>query len=478
MKKVLNIVLVVSLLTSLFVGCGTKETTESAAGNNEVKESTSDENTKEASEAGDESNKEATTITVWSQNRHDLAYMEEQIALFNTTNTDNIYIDYITQTDNYENMLMMSASSDQMPDVFSHIKDVKSFAEADLIQPLDEYFTDEFLAVTNADQLKFTDLNVIDGKTYYVPTGIRSGVRLIYNKEIFASAGVEVPTTLDELVETAKIITEQGGGVDYGTVIPGLSAPIVRMFLPVAETSGIQPYDYVNGVYNFDGYKPVIEAFRKLYEDGSVLPGAQSMKVDPIRVQFSEGNVGFYGNASQEVGVLTTQFPAKEEWGAAPMPAINGEVKGTLTASPNLGWMLSNNTQHSEEAWKVIEFFSSEAFLKGYIESGLNLPIGEYMQGVVDLSNTGKLADFLPLSYEGVNPVPPQVTPEGLTFNDALWEACIPGGPSADEVIAELNKSYNEALDKDVELGKVKRLIIKDFDLMNPQAGTFEYLDK
>ena len=41
-----------------------------------------------------------------------------------------------------------------------------------------------------------------------------------------------------------------------------------------------------------------------------------------------------------------------------------------------------------------------------------------------------------------------------------------------------MNKIYNEALDRDVKAGKVKRLVIKDFDPMKPLAGTLEYLSE
>jgi len=41
-----------------------------------------------------------------------------------------------------------------------------------------------------------------------------------------------------------------------------------------------------------------------------------------------------------------------------------------------------------------------------------------------------------------------------------------------------MNKIYNEALDRDVKSGKIKRLVIKDFDPMKPLAGTLEYLSE
>ncbi len=473
MKKVVTLLLMFVLVIGISA-CGSDDAsaptdkTDETAGNE-----TGSENESETSNDG-----EKTTITVWTEDRHNLDYVEAKVAEFNENNTSNIFIDYVVQADNFENMLLMSAASEQMPDIFKHVKDVKSFVDAGLVEPLDSYVTDEFKKVTNFDDVKYDGLNVIDGSTYYVPTGMRSGVRLIYNKEIFEKDNVEIPKTLDELVAAAELITEKGNGEEYGVVVPGQSAPAVRMFIPIAETSGILPYDYTIGQYRFDGYKPLMEAFKKMNEDGSMFPGSESMKVDPARVQFSEGNVGFYGNASQEAGVLTDQFPAKEEWGAAPMPSLDGEVKGTLTSSPNMGWMMSASSKKKEAAWEVINFFSSEEFIKGYVEAGYGLPIGTYMQGKVDIEKAGRLADFAPLAYEGVYPTFPEVTPEGKTYKDALWEACLVGGPDIDETITALNVSYNNALDKAVSIGKVKRLVIKDFDPMHPQAGTREYLEQ
>ncbi len=57
-------------------------------------------------------------------------------------------------------------------------------------------------------------------------------------------------------------------------------------------------------------------------------------------------------------------------------------------------------------------------------------------------------------------------------------ECMSPEGPSIDETIAKLNQTYNDALDKEVKMGKTKRVVIKDYDPLHPGAGTVEYLDK
>ena len=58
-----------------------------------------------------------------------------------------------------------------------------------------------------------------------------------------------------------------------------------------------------------------------------------------------------------------------------------------------------------------------------------------------------------------------------------MWNACLQGGPDIDETIDNLNKTYNAALDKEVKMGKTKRLVIKDYDPLHPGDGTIEYLD-
>ena len=97
--------------------------------------------------------------------------------------------------------------------------------------------------------------------------------------------------------------------------------------------------------------------------------------------------------------------------------------------------------------------------------------------GVIDSSKTGRLADFALQEYEGVYPAVPAVSIQGDDYVATLWNA-IQGNVSADDAIKDLNKRYNEALDSDISMGKIKRLVIKDFDPMKPSQGTIEYLDK
>lgn len=479
LKKLLAFVLSLTMLLSL-AGCSSTDKNKSETGNS----GSSGQEGKAAGDAGSGSagNASKTVVTVWSNNRHDQSYMEKMIEEFNKTNTLGIEIKYVIQTDNYVNMLTIASTSGQSPDIFaisgSDEIDLQSFVDSGIVAPINEYLTDTFKTVNEVDKVQYEGLNVIGDKIYWVPTGMRSGSRLIYNTELFKNAGVNPPKTVDELVADAAAITKAGKGKSYGVIFPGQSSPFSRWLEGIAQMSGVTAYDYVKGEFNFDNFKPIVQAVRKMFDDGSTFPGTASMKIDPIRAQFAEGNVGIHGNASQEAGVLTEQFPMKGEWAVADLPTYTGEVKGALAITPNFGWALSSQAKDVQKAMSVIDYFGSEEFLKGYLEGGYSLPISSYMKDKIDTSKVGRMADFSLKEYEDVYPTVPAVTPEGVNYQDALWNACLPDGLDIDETIAALNKTYNEALDKAISMGKVKRLVVEGYDPLHPSKGTCTYLTK
>ncbi|MCH3987690.1 MAG: extracellular solute-binding protein [Lachnospiraceae bacterium] len=197
-----------------------------------------------------------------------------------------------------------------------------------------------------------------------------------------------------------------------------------------------------------------------------------------MRALFAQGSFALWSNASQEAGVFTQQLPITDfEWGVAEVPSLTGEIKGALQTTPSKGYGMIRTSKNKDAAWKVISYFQSEEFLKGYLEGGYCLPITDYMDGVIDKSKIGRLADFSKLSYEDVYPTVPSVNLQGDNYRTVLWNAVM-GYVSADEAIADLNQRYNDALEADVKSGSVKRLVISDYDPLHPSKGTATYLTK
>jgi multiple sugar transport system substrate-binding protein len=461
-RKRLFSLLLALVLTLGLTACGENQTSEEQGATNQ--------------KSGEATTEEITTIEVWTQDRHDSEYVQAKIEEYNETNTDGILISLNVVTDDYENMLALAYAGGTAPDIASTPVALNTFADTGMIIPLNEYIdSDETYQKVNAPYKNaYEGLNSKDGNIYYVYSGMRSGVRVQYNKTLLEEAGyTEIPEKLEDYIEMAKDITVKGSGETFGIGFTS-SSPFERLLEMSAQVSGVYYYDYVNGRYDFSGYKDILELGQRFISEDIAYPDQQG--VDNMRALFAQGEFALWSNASQEAGVFTSQIPITDfEWGVGTVPSLTGEVNGALQTNPSKAYAIFSSSEHKDKAWKVIQYFQSEEFIKGYLEEGYSLPITQYMDGVIDKTKIGRLADFSLLEYESVYPTPPTVNLTGDNYRILLWNAVM-GHIGIDEAIEDLNKRYNDALDADVASGAVKRLVISDYDPLNPSEGTATYL--
>lgn len=420
-----------------------------------------------------------TTVDVWSEDRHDLEYVESMIDQYNENNTDGIFINLTVMAEDYENMIKLAYDSGTAPDIVgANSLPLNIFVDNGILLPLNDYIDadEEFQKVNEPYEHAYEGANAKNGNIYSVYSGMRSGVRVQYNKDELSELGYdEIPSSLEEYINMAKDITEKGEGDTYGIGFTSAS-PFERLLEMSAQISGIYYYDYVNGKFDFSGYKEILELGQRFITEDIAYPDQQG--VDNMRALFAQGEFALWSNASQEAGVFTNQIPIESfEWGVAEVPSLTGEIKGALQTTPSKSYGILSSSEHPDLAWKVIQYFQSEEFLKGYLEGGYNLPITTYMDGVIDKSKTGRLADFSLLDYESVYPAVPLINLTGDDYRIVLWDAVM-GYVDIDEAIEDLNTRYNEALEADIASGSVQRLVIADYDPLHPSEGTITYLDQ
>lgn len=169
--------------------------------------------------------------------------------------------------------------------------------------------------------LLIDDVNRFDGKVYSLAnTGLT--MRLVYNKDLFAKAGIEnPPKSLQEMVEDAKKITEVGkaeGIYGFALNFKNPKQAFDRSVREILSLSGYQGlgFDLKTGQFDFEPYSQVIDYFKQMHKDGSILPGAEALDIDPLRAQFAAGKIGMYLSFSTEPGVYMDQFPTEINWGA------------------------------------------------------------------------------------------------------------------------------------------------------------------
>ena len=160
-----------------------------------------------------------TKLKFWSTGRHDANYIKEVIHRYNQENPDNIEVEMTVMADDFAQSLDLSFASEQSPDIFTPI-DLAEMTRKGYVEPLNEYIT-PVIRSRFGKQAFIEGYNVFDQWIYSLPNS-GSTLRLIYNVELFARAGItSPPKSLDELVEAAWRITEIGKaeGV-YGFALP------------------------------------------------------------------------------------------------------------------------------------------------------------------------------------------------------------------------------------------------------------------
>jgi multiple sugar transport system substrate-binding protein len=413
-------------------------------------------------------------LKIWSNERHALAFRQAGFDKFADLNPG-IKINYEVFTEDYFNTLELSFQSGQSPDIFNcRANPAPYYVERNMLIPLDSYITPQFRA-RFAEPFSIENINTVDGKQYSLPA---EGVsfRIIYNKEIFQAAGIAAPPkTLDEYYSIVKKITDWGksNGI-YGTAQQFKVPTSVgeRVFDQFAYRNEFSSYNFRTGRYDFSVMKPILGLFRRMYAEGLMFPGTEGMEIDMVRAQFAEGKIGMYCNGSWEVGIFASngQFPAKQDWSAAPYPGINTpNPKGkTKIMSAGNSWGISTSCKNPGSAWKLFEYMFTEDYLAAFQEGGYGFvtmpgavakvtpPIG--MKGFMEFSTDSSLEKIWPVPPDMLNMVV-----EGRRAHE-IYVAIVLGVADIDAGLEDLTTRYNTALDRGVANGTVKRIIDANFD--------------
>lgn len=450
MKKLVFVVVSLLLVLGL-VACSSANQSNN---NNATTPGQSDKVTDSGSSDG-----EKIMLRYYTSGRHDIAIFEEYIEKFNQTNTDNIEVEFVGMSENYQQSVDIAFSSGQAPDLLRvNDQTFEPFYKKNYLEPLNDYMTDEL--TKKFDGLFNEGINQVDGQIYSLPNDGRT-YRLIYNQEIFEQVGLDgPPKTLAELVDYADRITQWGKDKNiYGFAqnFKNPKASLERSAAPIVALSGHNGFgfNFQTGRFDFGGYKEVMLAFKEMYDNGSMLPGSESLDIDPLRAQFAEGNIGMYFSFSVEPGVYKDQFPTDIKWAAAIPPTIDGEAKSSLNLTAAGTFIsISSESKHKDAAWKFLEFLAQDEFLTDYHEGGYGLSLVPSIQSTANEPDIYGMDGFLMTKYDTLWPVPPTVVPEGRNYTDTFFRFMIEGG-DIDQIIEELSRDYNEALDKAIANGEV-----------------------
>lgn len=262
-RRMLATLLIGVMAVSALAGCGNKNTAETTE--TPAQETVSETKKEEAPETQTDKTDLSGTITfaIWDNNLNDFIEDNDMVGRFQERypNVD-IEVEKIKDDSEYWNAMKMRASANQLPDVM--------FNKPFTLSRFKDYLVD--LSGTEASvNNELASGYAIDGKVLGIP--MTSGYEYVYYwKDMFAEAGVEVPTTWTELEEAAKTLQDYYGkdNADFMAIACGLKDewpdyPYME-FMPALEAGNGQNWNTMAGEDTpFAEGTDINKAYNKVY---------------------------------------------------------------------------------------------------------------------------------------------------------------------------------------------------------------------
>ncbi|WP_185804204.1 extracellular solute-binding protein [Pontivivens nitratireducens] len=298
--------------------------------------------------------------------------MEQLIASFEEENPDiTVTMTHFPYAD-YRTKVAAAIPAGEGPDVVQLFYGwLNDYIEASLIQPLP---TDAFdPAVIDAEFFPMVGAMKKDGQYYALPTAVRS-LALFYNERILEDAGVEPPTTLEELVEVAKATTERDGAGNITQVgfTTGMTAQDHHWFREVLiRQFGGEPYldDYRTVNYDTEAGRAALDYYTGLQsEHGVTVEGF----MDEPQAAFRAGRAAMHIDGSFRVGSLADQRGLR--WGVTELPAGPDGTQSNYSSY----WVNAITTKAEGEkfdaAVKFMQFITSDDAMQLWLDVVGELP--------------------------------------------------------------------------------------------------------
>lgn len=316
-KKILALLMTACTTGMLLAGCGagSEQGTATSAGGNEPAAETAvagvEGDTSDASATSAEGN--VTIWYYWETEGHQEA-LNHIIDEFNGSQSNvTVEAKYVPFAD-FKKQLSIGASADELPDlVILDNPDHASYAAMGIFADL----TGRFDVSTYYDGP--VNSCTLDGKLYGVPFGSNDLV-LFYNKDMLETAGCEVPTTWDELLETAKACTTDSVSGFAHCALQNEEGTF--NFLPWVWSTGATSYQI-----NSEGGIKALTFEQELVNSGAMTKEAINWTQGDTMHQFIAGNLAMMINGTWQIPTMRADAP-DVNWGVAPIPIDSQPVSG------------------------------------------------------------------------------------------------------------------------------------------------------
>ncbi|WP_273395357.1 ABC transporter substrate-binding protein [Thermophilibacter mediterraneus] len=345
-----------------------------------------------------------TEIEFVSYKREAVSIFEALMAEFNETN-DHIYLNFTSPNDAVTIMKTRFVREDY-PDVVAIGGDASyaDFVDSSILADVSGYPGMEKVQPAYQEIMKSVTYVPMDG-IYGVPY-IANAAGMLYNKDMFAEKGWDIPETWTEFCDLCEQIKAEGevlplylGFLDTWTILSPWNSMLVELV----------PSDHIRkvnaGEAKFaDYYREPAEKLLKLLEYGEDGPMAYSY--EDACTAFARGQSAMFPCGSFAVPQILSANP-EMNIGLFAMPASDDPDDRIVVSGVDLCWnMTVANEDHREQIYEVIDFLNEPENLQTYCDDQKAIPCieGDFrldplFDDIQSFLDEGKVIDYPDHSY-------------------------------------------------------------------------------
>lgn len=263
--------------------------------------------------------------------------------------------------DDFIRTILQSSVSGDLPEIaLVNVNSIAQLAESDLIVDM----SDRIDAWGESD-LYYPDLwkNVVYKDTAYGVPHVADAYALWYNKAHFADAGLELPTSWDELLAAAETLSTDGRSGMAMALIKGVegSTPVVIRHLSAGG-------DFTD--WNNEAGIKTLTQLKALVDSGAMSEGSLNWIEDDAFVQFQNEQASMMINSASYISDAREQSPDLD-WGIAALPK---DVTAT-TRLDSEALTITRDAACADAAWALITWMQQPEVMNDYLPERNKLPV-------------------------------------------------------------------------------------------------------
>ena len=342
-------------------------------------------------------------------------------------------------------------NSDEAPDILEYNKGNATaglLASQGLLTPLDEaveeYGWDDKLAPSLQTTARYDEDGVMGSGSWYGVPNYGEYVEVYYNKDAFAAAGLEVPTTLAELEDVMAALAAQGVTplAESAAEYP-LGQLWYQLALSKADRQFVNDYQLYENPVDFSGDEITYatETVKDWTDKGYISPDASGLKAEDAGVGFISGDYPIFYSGSWWYGRFVNEI-TDFEWGTFLFP----EAELSPGSAGNM-WVVPEKAKNKELAYQFIDI-TMRPEIQALLGNNGGVPVAADEADITDEKSRELIANFNTLTgQDGLAFYPDWPT---ATFYDELnagLQELVNGTKSPADVQQQLGEQYQAGVD-------------------------------